>query len=46
MPKNATNYSKTIMYQICCKDLLVTEKYVGHTTNFTQRKRQHKTTIL
>ena len=42
MPKIPTDYLKTIIYQICCKDLLVTNKYVGHTTNFTQRKKCHK----
>jgi hypothetical protein len=30
------------MYKIVCKDLKITECYVGHTTNFTDRKRRHK----
>lgn len=36
------NYQNTIMYKICCKDVNVKEIYVGSTTNFTQRKKQHK----
>ena len=43
MPKNKTDYSSTIIYKICCKDTLITDIYVGHTTNFTKRKNQHKT---
>ena len=42
MPKKPMDYSRTIIYQICCKDLLVTDKYIGHTTDFTKRKCQHK----
>ena len=42
MPKTQINYSSTIMYKICCKDTLITEIYIGHTTNFIQRKNQHK----
>jgi hypothetical protein len=30
------------MYKIVCKDLNIKDCYVGHTTNFTERKRQHK----
>jgi len=43
MPKKNIDYSKTIIYKLVCKDLLVTDVYVGHTTNFTERKRCHKT---
>jgi hypothetical protein len=42
MPKNAIDYSKTIIYRIVCKDVNVTECYVGQTTNFTKRKQCHK----
>ena len=42
MPKTPINYEKTIIYQIVCKDITITDKYVGHTTNFTNRKRDHK----
>jgi hypothetical protein len=42
MPKINVNYSKTIMYKICCNDLNITDIYVGHTTNFIKRKSHHK----
>ena len=42
MPKDNIDYSHTIIYKICCKDATVTDIYVGHTTNFIQRKYQHK----
>jgi hypothetical protein len=43
MPKTQTDYSNTIIYKLCCKDPTITEIYIGHTTNFTQRKNSHKT---
>ena len=43
MPKTSTDYSHTIIYKICCKDISIHDIYVGHTTNFVQRKNQHKT---
>ena len=43
MPKKIIDYSNTIIYKLCCKDPGITEVYVGHTTNFTKRKQQHKT---
>jgi hypothetical protein len=36
------NYNDTIIYKICCKNGNVTEIYIGHTTDFKRRKRQHK----
>jgi hypothetical protein len=42
MPKDLIDYSKTIIYKICCLDKWVLDVYVGHTTNFTKRKYQHK----
>jgi hypothetical protein len=42
MPKTSIDYSNTIFYQIYCKNTAVTDKYVGHTTNFVQRKHAHK----
>ena len=42
MPKQIINYSKTIIYKIVCNDLNVKECYVGHTTDFPNRKRSHK----
>ena len=42
MPKVDIDYSNTIIYKITCKDPTITDKYVGHTTNFIQRKHAHK----
>lgn len=42
MPINPINFSNTIFYKIVCKNLNITELYVGHTTNFRQRKNDHK----
>jgi hypothetical protein len=42
MPKKDVDYSNTIIYKICCKDESITDVYVGHTTNFVQRKYLHK----
>jgi len=42
MPKVEIDYSNTIIYKITCKELSVTDVYVGHTTNFVQRKHAHK----
>ena len=42
MPKTDIDYSNTIIYKITCKDPKVTDVYVGHTTNFVQRKHAHK----
>jgi hypothetical protein len=42
MPKEDIDYSNTIIYKIYCKDKLITDIYVGHTTNFIQRKYSHK----
>ena len=42
MPKAEINYSNTIIYKIYCKNEIVNDVYVGHTTNFTKRKYMHK----
>tara|TARA_R110002096_G_scaffold430621_1_gene644748 strand:+ start:858 stop:1325 length:468 start_codon:yes stop_codon:yes gene_type:complete len=36
------NYNNSMIYKLCCKDLSVTDVYVGSTTNFTRRKTQHR----
>jgi len=36
------NYNNTIIYKICCKDELVPEIYIGHTTIWKERKSLHK----
>lgn len=42
MPNAETDYSNTIFYKIHCKNPDVKDIYIGHTTNFVQRKRAHK----
>ena len=42
MPKVDIDYSNTIIYKITCKDTNIKDVYVGHTTNFVQRKHAHK----
>ena len=42
MPKTEIDYSNTIFYKISCKYEDNNELYVGHTTNFVQRKSAHK----
>ena len=42
MPKVDIDYSNTVIYKIICKDKSITDLYVGHTTNFVQRKYSHK----
>ena len=42
MPKKEINYQNTIIYKIICKDMNIKDVYVGHTTNFIQRKNSHK----
>jgi hypothetical protein len=44
MPKVIIDYSNTIIYKICCKDPEIKDIYIGHTTNFVQRKYSHKQT--
>ncbi len=46
MQKTDIDYSNTIIYKIICKDTNVTDLYVGHTTNFVQRKRSHKQSCI
>jgi hypothetical protein len=46
MPKNEIDYSNTIIYKITCKNPAITDVYVGHTTNFVQRKHAHKQTCI
>jgi len=42
MPKNPIDYSKNIIYKIVCKDLSITDLYIGSTTHFIRRKYTHK----
>lgn len=42
MSRVEPDYSNTIFYKIYCKDDSCKELYIGHTTNFVQRKHAHK----
>jgi len=42
MARKETDYSTTIIYKITCTDPVVKDIYVGHTTNFSQRRQSHK----
>ena len=42
MSNKQIDYSNTIFYKIHCKDTDVKDIYIGHTTNFVQRKIAHK----
>jgi len=42
MPRKPIDYSKTIIYKLCCNDPTITDIYVGHTTDFKTRKSNHK----
>jgi len=46
--KKVIDYStrEIIFYKFICNDPTIISTYVGHTTNFTDRKRQHKNTCL
>ena len=46
MPKTDIDYSNTIIYKITCKDPTIKDVYVGHTTNFVQRKHAHKQSCI
>ena len=46
MPKVEIDYSTTIIYKITCNDPNVKDIYVGHTTNFVQRKHAHKQSCI
>ena len=46
MPKTDIDYANTIIYKITCKDPTIKDVYVGHTTNFVQRKRAHKQSCM
>jgi hypothetical protein len=42
MPKKPSNFQNCVIYKLVCYDTTLTDCYVGHTTNFTERKRNHK----
>ena len=42
MPRKPIDYKDALIYKLVCKDLSITDLYVGHTTSFKDRKRDHK----
>ena len=42
MPKQPINYDDVMFYKLVCKDLNISECYVGHTTDFKMRRYLHK----
>jgi len=46
MSNAETDYSNTIFYKISCKNENISDVYIGHTTNFVQRKKCHKYSCL
>ena len=43
MPKKIIDYSKSVIFRIVCRDINITECYVGSTTNLIKRRAGHKT---
>jgi hypothetical protein len=46
MPKKDMDYSKCLIYKLVCNNLDVKDCYVGHTTNYKQRKNAHRTACI
>ena len=46
MTRKAKDYSKTLIYKIVCKDTNINDMYIGHTTNWVNRKSLHKMTSI
>jgi hypothetical protein len=42
MPRLTVNYENACIYEIVCKDVNITQRYIGSTTNLIQRRRDHK----
>lgn len=42
MPRLPIDYSRTVMYKLCCLDQSINDIYIGHTTDFIKRKYSHK----
>ena len=42
MPRKPIDYSITHFYKIVCKDIRITDCYIGHTTDFKTREGCHK----
>ena len=46
MPRKPIDYKDALIYKLVCKDLSITDLYVGHTTSFKDRKREHKSRCI
>ena len=46
MPRKYTDYSKTYVYRLTCKNPMISDAYISYTTNLTQRKYKHKREAL
>ena len=46
MPKQAINYNNTHFYKLCCKDLDITDIYVGATTVLAEEKTNTKRGVV
>lgn len=46
MPRKYVDYSKTYVYLLTCKNPEISDAYISHTTNLTQRKYKHKRETL
>lgn len=44
MPRKPIDYSKCLIYKLCCNDPSIRDEYYGHTTDKTKRKYGHKHT--
>jgi len=44
MPKYNIDYQRSKIYKLCCRDVNITDCYVGSTSNMIRRKSQHKNT--
>ena len=42
MGKGKKDYSKSLIYKLCCNDTNIKQIYIGSTTNFRGRKNTHK----
>ena len=46
MPRKPIDYKDALIYKLVCKDLSITDVYVGHTTSFKDRKGHHKSCCI
>lgn len=44
MPKTSIDFSQNVIYKLCCKDIDITDIYIGRTTDIIRRRNEHKST--